>query len=94
LDQAILDGASYLGVGPVFPSKTKGFQEFVGLGLVEHAAESTKLSWFAIGGIDVQNLDEVLNAGAIRVAVSSAIIGADRPREAAQLFRDRLDAMD
>jgi len=92
IERAVLAGAGYLGVGPVFPSGTKAFEEFVGLGLVRQAAELTSLPWFAIGGIDVETIGEVLNAGASRVAVSGAITRAERPRDAARALRDVLDS--
>lgn len=90
LDRAVLDGGSYFGVGPVFPSPTKKFDDYAGLEFVRHAAETTKLPWFAIGGITLENLDALLEAGASRVAVSSAIVRADKPRAAARKFVDRL----
>lgn len=91
LEQAVLEGAGYLGVGPVFASETKGFDELPGPTFVRQAAETTSLPWFAIGGITAENLDEVLDAGARRIAVRSAILSADRPREAAASLRTRLE---
>ena len=91
LDEAVLAGASYLGVGPVFSSATKDFANLAGLAYVRHAAETTNLPWFAIGGIDEENLDQVLDAGATRIAVSSAVIRAEQPREAAAALRRRLE---
>jgi thiamine-phosphate pyrophosphorylase len=84
LDAAILAGASYLGVGPVFSSSTKEFSEpeLAGLAYVRLAAESTSLPWFAIGGINEENVDRVLEAGATRIAVSAAVIRASQPRRA------------
>jgi len=79
--QAVLDGADYIGVGPVFPSKTKQFDEFAGLDFVRQVSEEITLPWFAIGGIDQNNIGEVIAAGASRVAVSSAICGAEKPAE-------------
>ncbi|MFO0956654.1 MAG: thiamine phosphate synthase [Isosphaeraceae bacterium] len=95
IDAAILAGATYLGVGPVFESRTKAFDagQIAGLGFVRHAAETTNLPWFAIGGIDEGTLDEVLEAGATRVAVGSAITRAERPRQAASKLRARLDSI-
>ena len=80
----MLDGASYLGVGPVFPSPTKEFSEpdLAGLAFVRLAAETTTLPWFAIGGINEENLDRVLDAGATRIAVSAAVVRAESPRAA------------
>jgi thiamine-phosphate pyrophosphorylase len=96
LDAAILSGASYLGVGPVFPSATKDFSEpeLAGLGFVQHAVESTSLPWFAIGGINEANLDRVLEAGASRIAVSAAVVRADSPRRATRRLKARLGALD
>ncbi len=95
LDAAILAGASYLGVGPVFSSPTKAFSEpeLAGLALVQLAAETTTLPWFAIGGINEANLDRVLEAGATRIAVSAAVIRATRPRRAVESLKARLQGI-
>jgi thiamine-phosphate pyrophosphorylase len=92
LEKAVLEGAGYLGVGPVFTSQTKAFDDLAGLGYVGQAAEASSLPWFAIGGITEANLYQVLGAGARRVAVSSAVVGAEFPRKAARALRSRLDA--
>jgi thiamine-phosphate pyrophosphorylase len=91
-DAAILAGASYLGVGPVFSSPTKDFSEpeLAGLTFVGLASETTGLPWFAIGGINENNLDRVLEAGATRIAVSSAVVHADSPRRATERLKARL----
>jgi thiamine-phosphate pyrophosphorylase len=96
LDAAILAGAGYLGVGPVFRSPTKEFSEpeLAGLELVRHAAETTKLPWFAIGGINEENLDRVLDAGATRIAVSAAVVRAESPRRTVARLKDRLGGSD
>ena len=92
--QAIRDGANYLGVGPVFPSRTKSFGEFPGLELGRQAAAETTLPWFALGGITAENVADVVSAGAKRVAVSSAICAADEPRAAAVAINSKLDQHD
>jgi len=92
LHQAIRDGASYVGIGPVFPSKTKQFEELAGLDYVRQASSETSLPAFALGGITVDNAPQVLAAGAKRLAVSSAICGADEPQPVARAFRALLDA--
>lgn len=78
--QAIAAGADYIGVGPVFPSSTKSFDDFPGLRFVQAAATISTVPFFAIGGIGPNNLLEVLNAGASRVAVTSAIAKTDNPQ--------------
>ncbi|MEX0717400.1 MAG: thiamine phosphate synthase, partial [Planctomycetaceae bacterium] len=88
--QAVLDGADYLGVGPTFPSKTKQFAELAGLEFLREAAAEISLPWFAIGGIDSDNVAEAVAAGARRVAVSGAICAAAEPGEAARGIIARL----
>ncbi len=91
------DGIDFLTVGPVHSAMpwTPGLP---GLELVRHAArvavpsEPGTKPWFAIGGITGDNLDEVLEAGARRVAVGRAITAADDPAAAARLLGDRLRA--
>ncbi|MGO9811007.1 MAG: thiamine phosphate synthase [Isosphaeraceae bacterium] len=93
LDAAILAGAGYVGVGPVFPSATKKFSEpeLAGLAFVQAAAETTNIPWFAIGGITEENVARVLAAGATRIAVSAAVVRAERPRRAAARLKARLE---
>lgn len=88
--QAVLDGANYIGVGPTFPSATKEFDVFPGTTLFKQVAEEISLPAFAIGGITLENLDEVLATGIKRVAVSGAIAKADKPGEVARGFIGRL----
>ncbi len=90
LDTAITDGANYLGVGPIFTSGTKEFDSLAGTNYVEHAADNAGLPWFAIGGINRENIGQALAAGATRIAVSGAIQHAERPRIAAQELKDHL----
>jgi thiamine-phosphate pyrophosphorylase len=90
--RAVLDGASYLGVGPTFPSGTKAFAEFPGLEFVRRAVAETTLPAFAIGGVTLANLPEVVAAGARRVAVSGAVCRAEDPCAAATAMRQILDA--
>ncbi len=82
--QAVLDGADYIGVGPTFPSGTKTFESFPGVDLIRAVAAEVRLPSFAIGGIDRGNLDQVLAAGAARIAVSRAITAASDPAAAAR----------
>jgi len=88
--QAVLDGADYLGVGPVFSSQTKDFDELAGLEFVQQVADEITLPWFAIGGINGGNVESVLDAGATRVAVSNVICAAEDPNAAAAGLVDQL----
>ncbi|MBX3443970.1 MAG: thiamine phosphate synthase [Planctomyces sp.] len=88
--EAVLAGADYLGVGPVFPSETKSFAEFAGLDYVRAASGSIALPWFAIGGITGENLPQALEAGARRIAVSAAVCAAGDPAAATAGLRSAL----
>lgn len=88
--QAVFDGADYLGVGPVFPSATKEFTEFAGLEFVRHVADHICIPWFAIGGVNADNLFEVSAAGGTRVAVSSAVCQAPHPRGVIEDLKEKL----
>jgi thiamine-phosphate pyrophosphorylase len=91
LDTASAD-ADYVCVGPVWATPTKPGRPAVGLDLVRYAAENEKRPWFAIGGIDLANLPDVLGAGAHRIVVVRAITEATRPAEAVRLLVGRLAA--
>jgi thiamine-phosphate pyrophosphorylase len=88
--QAVLDGANYIGVGPTFPSGTKRFEQFPGVELLRLVAAEIRLPAFAIGGIDRQNVAEVLAAGFTRIAVSGAVTAAADPVQAAKELLNRL----
>jgi thiamine-phosphate pyrophosphorylase len=89
--QAVLDGADYIGVGPTFPSKTKAFTDFPGLGFVRAVAAETALPAFALGGIGPENVGQVVAAGGRRVAVSSSVASAADPQRVARMLRAALD---
>jgi thiamine-phosphate pyrophosphorylase len=90
--RALAEGADYLSVGPVWPTPTKLGRKAVGLEYVRWAAENLprETVWYAIGGIDPGNLEQVLGAGARRVVVVRAILDAPNPEGAARSFRERL----
>ncbi len=83
--------ADYFCAGPVWPTPTKPGRPAPGLGLLAFAAGlGTARPWFAIGGIDESNLDQVLAAGATRIVVVRAITAADDPAAAAARLAARL----
>ncbi|PZV12816.1 MAG: thiamine phosphate synthase [Leptolyngbya sp.] len=84
MHQAIQEGADYIGVGPVYETPTKAGKAAVGLDYVRYAVDHATIPWFAIGGIDANNLAVVLATGADRVAVVRAIMQADQPTEITQ----------
>ena len=93
MQRAIDAGADYIGVGPVYSTLTKPDKQAAGLDYVRYAATKSPIPWFAIGGIDINNLDEVLNAGAQRVAIVRAIMEAEQPTLVTQFFISQLIRM-
>jgi thiamine-phosphate pyrophosphorylase len=90
-----IDGAAgarvdYIGVGPVNETPTKPGRPAVGLGLVSYAAQRAAMPFFAIGGIFAANVEEVVAAGAGRVAVVRALTEAADPEAAARELRRAL----
>lgn len=78
-DQAVAaerEGADYIGFGPLFPTATKAGRPAIGLGDIARVAQTVKIPVFCIGGIDLHNLHAVLDAGARRVVIVSAILRA------------------
>lgn len=85
----------YFCTGPVWATPTKPGRPGVGLDLVRAAAELTRGSsitkpWFAIGGIDHTNVEQVVAAGATRIVVVRDITESDDPEAAARRLRDAL----
>ncbi len=90
VQQAFEEGADMIGVGPVFPSRTKSFDEFPGLPFVQSVAAASLRPWFAIGGICTENIADVITAGARRIAVASAVAGSEDPSGVVREFRHLL----
>jgi len=89
-------GVEYIGCGPTFVSQTKRFESFSGIEFLREAADwlvanAPELPAFAIGGIDTENLPEVLGAGFARVAVGSCVWKAENPAKIVEKLRSMLD---
>jgi len=85
-------GADQLSVGPVWETPTKPGRPAAGLDYVRHAASvDTDVPWFAIGGIDGSNVEQVVEAGASRIVVVRAIRDSADPRAAAAALCAALD---
>jgi len=88
---AVEPGVDYFCVGPTWPTPTKAGRPAPGLALTSYAGSvAGSRPWFAIGGIDLDNLDQVLAAGASRVVVVRAITEAEDSGAAAAEFARRL----
>jgi thiamine-phosphate pyrophosphorylase len=89
-ERALNADPAYIAIGPVYATGTKPQAKPVTLEYVRWAAANVKIPWFAIGGINLQNLDEVLGAGATRICVVSAILNSKDVAAACRSFRERL----
>ena len=90
-EAAAAEGVDYFCAGPVWPTPTKPGRPAAGLSAVSYAASlGSSRPWFAIGGIGLGNLDEVLAAGAQRIVVVRAITDAGDPGQAAAALAARL----
>jgi thiamine-phosphate pyrophosphorylase len=91
--RATAAGADYVAVGPVYPTGTKPAAKAVTLDYVRWAAANLSIPWFAIGGINLQNLDAVIAAGARGICIVSSILNAPDVVEACHQFKSRLRSM-
>jgi len=84
-------GADYIGVSPIFETKTKpDAGPAAGLKLIENVKEAVKIPQVAIGGINLENIDSVIKAGATSAAVISAIITKDDVEAECKKFINRI----
>ncbi|MCX7714967.1 MAG: thiamine phosphate synthase [Clostridia bacterium] len=75
--KAAYDGADYIGVGPIFPTKTKkNVCDAVGLEYLDYVVENMSIPFVAIGGIKEHNVEDVILRGAGCVAMVTEIVGA------------------
>jgi len=90
-ERAIAAGADYVAIGPIYATGTKPTAKPVTLEYVRWAATHAKIPWFAIGGINAQTIDAVVDAGAKRICIVSAILNAPDVTKACAEFRRKLD---
>jgi thiamine-phosphate pyrophosphorylase len=88
--RALAAGPDYIAIGPVYATGTKPMAKPVTLEYVRWAAVNVNIPWFAIGGINLRTLDEVLAAGARRICVISAILNSTDVMKACLKFKNRL----
>jgi thiamine-phosphate pyrophosphorylase len=88
---AVHQGADYVNIGPIFPTETKALaKDFLGPQAIRDIAPKLDLPFTVMGGIKADNLDLVLDAGARRIAVVTAVTKASDPAAAARALRARI----
>ncbi len=73
--QAESGGADYIGFGPIFPTSAKSSHPGIGTGFFPLLNKTIGIPYFAIGGINSENITQILGAGASRIAICSGIFG-------------------
>jgi thiamine-phosphate pyrophosphorylase len=81
------EGADYVIAGPVYETRSHSGVAPLGLELVEEVRRASRLPVLAIGGVTTQRVNDTVGAGAVGVAVISAILGARSPEGAARELR-------
>jgi len=90
--KAVKGGADYLGIGPIYPTATKpDAGKALGIAKLKEIRESVNIPIVAIGGINENNLEEVLRAGADGVAVISAVVSAPDITEACRKLKNKIE---
>ncbi|MFQ5824632.1 MAG: thiamine phosphate synthase [bacterium] len=84
--KAVEGGADYLGVGTIYPTNTKDDLQIMGIKIVETLRSKTNLPLIAIGGITLENLAPIIQAGADGVAVISALLNVENVGSRAKEF--------
>ncbi len=84
------EGVDYIGVGPIFKTPTKKSYKPVGLDLIKQVAATVSIPFVCIGGINLENVKSVKEAGGKRVAVVRAVFDAPDPVKAVQEIENAL----
>jgi thiamine-phosphate diphosphorylase len=85
-------GADYLAVGAIFPTDTKEETRPAGLKTLEQVKARASVPVVAIGGINIENISQVVQAGADAACVISAVVGDPNPEEAARRLVDTISS--
>jgi len=88
--RALAAGADYVAIGPVYATDTKPTAKPATLDYVRWAGTNVSIPWFAIGGVNLQNLDQVMAAGAQRICVVSAILKSADVVGTCRAFKERI----
>jgi len=88
--EAEKQGADYIGLGPIFQTSSKEIKETIGPEMIRQVLSQVQIPVFPIGGINLNNIDQVTNAGSRRIAVISAVISQKDIKKAAEELFKRL----
>ena len=83
------EGADYLGVGAIYPTTTKVITVLTPVATLSDIVKNVSIPVAAIGGLNAGNLDVLRGSGASGIAVVTAIMGSENPKETAKELRRR-----
>jgi len=84
------EGADYVGIGPIFHTPSKQIKASIGTDIIRKTKGILRIPFFAIGGINLNNLDQIVQAGGKRIAVISAIASSDDMKSSAEKLLEKL----
>ncbi len=87
---ALAEGVDYIGIGPVFETKTKQHRQAVGVSYAGYCHENIDLPGYAIGSVNEETIDEVLSSGIGRVAVCTGVTMRLDPQAASSFYCQKL----
>jgi len=90
ISTSIKDGCDYIGIGPVFKTSTKKDKEPLGLEKIKFLTKDIKIPWFAIGGINKNNISYLKNNGFSKFAIVSELMNSEDPKEQAIMILKEL----
>ena len=90
ITNAIKNGSDYIGIGPVFETSTKKNKKPLGIEKINDLTKDIKIPWFAIGGINKDNISLLKNHGIKKVAVVSGLLNSKNPKEEAIIILKEL----
>ena len=90
ISNAIKNGCDYIGIGPVFQTLTKKNKEPLGIEKIKALTKNINVPWFAIGGINKDNIASLKNHGIRKVALISGLLNSEDPKEEAIIILKEL----
>ena len=90
IKKAIKDGCDYLGIGPIFKTSTKKNKKSLGIKAIKELTKDITIPWFAIGGIDKENINFLKENGITKVAIISGLVKSKKPKEEAAIILKNL----
>lgn len=88
--QAYKDGADYIGTGAIFPTTTKVVTVLTKVPVLNDICRAVPIPVIAIGGLNIKNIDILDNSPVDGVAVVSAIMKSENPKNAAEKLKEKI----